>query len=221
MVALMDPFDISSPALYPYWGLAAFLAFTTACLPPAVAYRGRAGQRYHTFNHFISELGEKGISHHARVFNGGLICTGVLMAGFFVQFGRHFDSSSGWCVAALGALMAAFCMMVGWVPMNRIRPHMTWAFLTFVGGASVFAAAGAAITNDTAGRLPMIFAVFSFIQALLYTAFLAIPIFIEKKHAFEPLEGERPKLWYIPMMEWGAVMGTMILVAAICIYSLF
>lgn len=217
----MGSFCISSWALFPYWGLAAFVVFVCACLPPAISYRGRAGQRYHTFNHFISELGEEGISRHAGVFNYLLILTGGLMAGFFVQFGRSFNSPAGWCVAALGALMAAFCMMVGVTPMNKLRPHMAWACLTFMGGAAVFIAAGIAIALDGLGRLPIVFAVFSFIVAGIYATFLTIPILLEKKMAFEPIQGERPKLWYLPMMEWGTILATMVLVAVICLYALF
>ncbi len=217
----MDPFDISSPDLYPYWGLGAFLSFTMACLPPALTYRGRAGQRYHTFNHFISELGETGVSRHAKVFNGFLVFTGVLMACFFVQFGRFFGSAAGWSVAALGLLMAVFCMMVGFVPMNRLRMHMTWACLTFMIGAGVFAATGAAIAMDETKRLPVFFAIGSFAVAALYAVFLILPGIRENRQVFEPMTGERPKLWYIPMMEWGAILGTMILVATICVYSLF
>ena len=56
----------------------------------AIAYRGRQGERYSPFNHFISELGERGTARLAAVFNGGVIAGGLcpLPLLFLVGGGR-------------------------------------------------------------------------------------------------------------------------------------
>ena len=54
---------------YPWFGIGGSLLITACMVITGLAYRGRQGEKYSIFNHFISELGEVGVSKAAAVFN--------------------------------------------------------------------------------------------------------------------------------------------------------
>ncbi len=58
------------------WGFAATGVLVVGALIPALSYRGKAGEPYSFLNHFISELGERGVSALAPVFNASLVLGG-------------------------------------------------------------------------------------------------------------------------------------------------
>ena len=58
---------------YPYLGWAGSLTILVCSLIAASVYRGKEGERYSITRHFVSELGEAGVSRLAQVFNAGLI----------------------------------------------------------------------------------------------------------------------------------------------------
>lgn len=53
----------------------------------AIPYRGKEGESYSILNHFISELGEVGVSRLAPVFNASLIAGGVVLLIFVLGLG--------------------------------------------------------------------------------------------------------------------------------------
>jgi hypothetical membrane protein len=55
-------------------------AITLGALITGLAYTGTAGERYSPLNHWVSELGEVGVSEQASVFNLGLIIGGLALA---------------------------------------------------------------------------------------------------------------------------------------------
>ena len=54
----------------------------------ALAYRGRDGERYSPLNHWISELGEPGVSRRAAIFNAGAVAGGTCLAVFMASLAR-------------------------------------------------------------------------------------------------------------------------------------
>ena len=55
---------------------------TATSVVTALAYTGSKGQPYSPLNHWVSELGEVGVSELASVFNVGLIIGGLCFAVF-------------------------------------------------------------------------------------------------------------------------------------------
>ena len=72
---------------WPSWRLLASGVIVLGALLSAVAYRGAVGEPYSPFNHFISELGQVGVSRLAAVFNAGLIVGGLLLIPFMLGLG--------------------------------------------------------------------------------------------------------------------------------------
>ena len=99
-------------------------------LVSALSYVGSEGQRYSILNHFVSELGELGVSDLAWVFNGSLFIGGLLTTFFMVVLAYQITS---WVRYPLGLLsvIATLCgALVGVYPMNNLDMH-TFVAMTF------------------------------------------------------------------------------------------
>ena len=55
----------------------------------SLVYRGKRSERFSLLNHFISELGEVGISQAAWFFNSGLLLGGLAIGAGLVILGRR------------------------------------------------------------------------------------------------------------------------------------
>ena len=88
----------------------------------ALRYRGKAGERFSLLNHFISELGEVGVSRGAWAFNGGLALTGLLLLPFVVHLGIVLGGVLGWGGAFFAAAATGGVAAVGIFPMNNRKP---------------------------------------------------------------------------------------------------
>src|SRR5512140_3634330 len=105
-----------------------------AVLFPAQSYRGKRGERYSLFNHFISELGEVGVSSAAWVFNGGLLLGGLMLLPYTVGLGMAFNSLLGWVGTAAGIIAVLGVTAVGIFPMNNLKFHAIAAMTYFRAG---------------------------------------------------------------------------------------
>ena len=59
--------------VHPTLGITGSLVVLVCLVTAMVVYRGKNGERYSIWRHFVSELGEVGVSKFAWVFNAGLI----------------------------------------------------------------------------------------------------------------------------------------------------
>ena len=72
-----------------YIGQAGILILLLSVLIAAAFYVGKQNETYSFLNHFISELGEKGVSPLANIFNGGLIVGGACISFFMLGLAMH------------------------------------------------------------------------------------------------------------------------------------
>jgi hypothetical protein len=91
---------------YTYLGWAGSLIILICSLIAALAYRGKAGERYSIARHFVSELGERGVSRLAWVFNAGLIVGSFLLLLMMPGVEISLDSVWGSIGTAFGMLAA-------------------------------------------------------------------------------------------------------------------
>ena len=78
----------SDPLTFKLAGIAGVLAVLIGALIAGFAYRGKDGERYSPLNHFISELGEEGVSANAGWFNISLIVSGLCLLLACISLGR-------------------------------------------------------------------------------------------------------------------------------------
>jgi hypothetical membrane protein len=180
-----------------------------AVLYPALVYRGKCGERYSLLNHFISELGEVGVSRAAWLFNSGLLLGGLILLPYMINLGISFGSFLGWLGTAAGILAVLGVAAVGIFPMNNLKPHTIAALTYFRSGLLMVFFYGLAIIFQTGGRTPIpqganLLSVLAF---LAYGAFLVFPMATNRvKDPADILDPEqipeRPRIWPLAALEW-------------------
>jgi hypothetical membrane protein len=186
-----------------------------AVIYPIFLYRGKRGERFSMLNHFISELGELGVSRAARVFNTGILLAGLVMLPYVIGLGIAFGSLLGWLGTVAGVIAVLGVAAVGVFPMNNIQAHATAAKTYFRAGLVMVFFFGLAILFQPSGQamIPQAANLLSLLAFLSYGAFLVLPLFREKKPAsadsLDPYEEpERPRFWALPTVEWMVFFST-------------
>lgn len=204
------------------FGMAGVVCIVLGVLIAALAYRGRKGEAFSLLNHFISELGEIGVSRRAWAFNGALILGGLALLVFNLSLGRLLDSLLGWLGAAAGMAAGLSIIGVGVFPMNRIKEHTVVAMTYFRSGLLMTLFYGPAVLLH-AGQLraPWVIFVFSLLALAAFAAFLLLnrrAVQSSPTHdSLSPMEN-RPRFWRLPFTEWLVFFGNIlwVLVAALC-----
>ena len=81
-------------------GLIGVTAISLGSIATAIVYSGKQGEAFNPLNHWVSELGEVGVSDLASVFNVSLIvggvCFVVFMIGLAATRGGLLPCSTAW-----------------------------------------------------------------------------------------------------------------------------
>ena len=173
----------------------------------ASVYSGKQGQRYSTFNHFISELGEVGVSRLAPVFNLSLILSGLALLPASLSLGLALPGLLAKLGLAAGVVSAVSLALVGVFPMNRIDPHGKAAVTYFRAGLAMVALFSLAIAFQPAERLilPRGYALAGVPALLAFGSFLVLIGRAYRDGDDEPLGTEdvqRPRFWLLAVVEW-------------------
>jgi hypothetical protein len=198
---------------YAYFGILACLTAMAGMLLSMPFYSGRAGERYSPLNHFVSELGEVGISPGARVFNGCLIAAGVLFLPFTIGLGLAVDDFWAKLGMITGAWTSVSLMLVGMYSMDRLEQHVRAALSFFDSGFVTIILFTIGIWAQPALR-PIIPRAAGWVGIgciLIYAVFLAInprPRMGVDLTGFLDmnLHAERPGIWSKPILEWLVVL---------------
>ena len=207
---------------YQRLGLAGSLVILAGVLLSALFYRGKEGERYSITRHFISELGELGVSRMAPLFNASLILAGLLF--IFMLIGVGFDMNTPWGYIAMsaGIVTAAACVCVGIFPMNQINPHTIAAMTYFRSGLVTVLLFSVAIILQPAARrvIPLYVLFFGVLALAAYAAFLLYAGSAAKKQAQNVLDTEkvlaRPRFWWMAFLEWLVLISTIVWFLAVC-----
>jgi hypothetical membrane protein len=137
---------------FQWYGIAGSVLMLACVTVSMAAYVGTGAERYSPLNHFISELGQVGVSRLAVVFNAGLVISGVLYLPFTLGLGA---ALGGWWAAAgtlAGLVSAVSVACVGFYPMNDLPPHIAAAMTFFRSGLLTVLLSGIAIQRQRPGR---------------------------------------------------------------------
>ena len=174
----------------------------------ALAYSGRYGQPYSPLNHWVSELGEQGVSALAPVFNVSLMIGGLLFALFMVLLAMSRRGVLRYAYGALGLIAGVAGFFVGVFPMNHLEQHSTAALTFFNLGWISVGLASLDIVLKPDPRFPRWLAI---IGALTVVAFVGFLVSVQ----VDPLVGEdmlgapenRPDFWIVATLEWAIIAG--------------
>lgn len=205
------------------WGLLGSGVIVLSALISAVVYRGAAGEAYSPFNHFISELGQGGVSQLAVVFNAGLIGGGLLLIPFMLGLGAYLDNPVAWLSGAAGVVAALCCSAVGVFPMNDLIPHMTAAMGFFRSGMVTIALFSLAIALDRRRKLSKWWVLPGVLVTACFATFLLLPRTGRSTEQFQNFQGlirTRPGWWWMAISEWSVFVAVLGWVVGMCIYRL-
>ncbi|HEY7025319.1 MAG TPA: DUF998 domain-containing protein [Candidatus Limnocylindrales bacterium] len=186
---------------------ALFMSATMAIT--ALVYVGTDGERYSPFNHFVSELGQVGVSRLALVHNAGQIVGGISFAIFIVALGLARKSALAWLFVPIGVLAGIGATFVGIFPMNQIRLHTLFALTFFVLGWIAVGLASWDFVRRRDPRFPWWLAAIGALTVLAFISFLVVvtPLFRTTGLESPPT---RPDFWIVPTLEWAVVIGILI-----------
>jgi hypothetical membrane protein len=193
----------------PFAGLIGGAVLAITSIVTAIAYEGRAGEGYSPFNHFVSELGEVGVSSLATVFNIGLMIAGPCFVLFMVGLALSRSGGIRYAYGILGGISGFAGFFVGIFPMNDGTIHGVVAG-TFFGLAWIaIGLASLDFVLDREPRFPWWLAILGGVTVLVSVAFLLV------------LAGEglgvpspRPGFLAVTSLEWLVVISVIAWVLA-------
>jgi hypothetical membrane protein len=189
----------------------------------ALAYTGHEGEAYSLLNHFVSELGELGVSELATLFNGGLLIGGIMAAVFMVYLASQFQN---WIRYPLGvvSMVAALCgALVGIYPMNAMETHLQVALAFFNLGLLISFLYSAAILFSRRHPFPRWLAIPGLLNTGSFFLFLNFPSEFDAASAdleayMREFVQNRPNLSPLALTEWVVVLGILAWILILAIY---
>ncbi len=186
-----------------YIGQAGVLILLLSAFIPAAFYVGKQNETYSFLNHFISELGEKGVSPLAYIFNGGLILGGACISFFMLGLAMHIGNSWGLILGAIGLVTGLSATLVGVFPMNQLEIHTAIANTFFYGGLLAALGYTLYVVFSPEPQLPKITALTGGVTMLAFAAFVwFLPAPLEDGQSISEILKNRPEIWTLPILEW-------------------
>jgi hypothetical membrane protein len=196
----------------PRVGMIGSAAIAVCSVVAAIAYRGADGELYSPLNHYVSELGELGVSSLAAIFNSGLIVGGVCFAAFIAGLGRTRGGVGGAVYAGVGVLSGVAGALVGVFPLNNLVTHTVVAssFFNLTWIAIALASVDIIVRPDP--RFPARLAVVGFAAVAGFIGFIwAYAAGASGDgNGLEPQSSGRLSLDPSTILEWAAVIGVVI-----------
>jgi len=204
------------------WGLAGSGILLACVLSSRIGYVGKAGESYSFLNHFISELGEVGVSHLAPLFNTGLILGGSVSIVFVVGLGMYVKNTAAKIAMGVGVFSGIAFILVGCFPMNNLHTHTIVATCFFVSGMLMVAIFSVAIAMQKEAKIPRLFSIAGVVVVGVFIAFLVDSHLPGLGVGHGPLSviSTRPHIWWRTILEWGIFFAIVswILLISICMY---
>ena len=201
--------------LAPILGVAGSASAIAAVAIVASVYAGAHGERYSLLDHFISELGQVGVSRGAWLFNAGLVAAGLLFIPHSVGLGLRIRGAWAYLGMAAGICAGVSCAGVGLFPMNHLGAHIFVAMWFFRFGLLTTLLFGIAIlaAPRSRARVGRSTAIFSLLAVAAYAGFLAIAS-VPGAGGGDPLDpssyAHRPRVWLLAVIEWVVFFTTIL-----------
>lgn len=194
------------------WGIAASVTGLVFILGAMIPYSGHNGEAYSVFNHFVSELGEIGISEAAMLFNVGLVLAGIAFIPFMIGLGLYLDSRFyvAKLAAAVGVFSSIAIIFVGIFPMNFIAQHRLSALSFFFSGMIMTGLWMIAILLQRTPRVHKLISLVGLVNVVVFAAF------IFGNYGTYDIYVDRPPFWWTTTLEWAiyfAIIGFLLLMA--------
>ncbi len=201
-------------------GFLSVLSFLVGAIVAAIAYRGKTGERFAFRNHYVSELGEIGVSRLAAVFNASLVVGGLAPLPAFVLFA--FGSDGSWVAipgVSTGVAAGALLAMVGFFPVNAYAVHIVSARLFFTLFFPTQAFVTAAIVGHGGAGSPagaLVIAASACCVAAYLSCLFGVPLLTGTTVGYfhTRISGTRPRIVPLAIGEWAVFFSATFWIAA-------
>jgi hypothetical membrane protein len=170
----------------------------------AIQYHGKEGEPYSILNHFISELGEVGVSTLAPVFNASLTVGGLVLVIYVIGLGLYIYTKRGYVATAFGILSCLSCSLLGVFLTNNLSIHDALADLFFYDGLIATTLFTLGIIFDKENKVSKWLAVPAIITVACFVSFPVIPeaASLTRVQTLHPDRFTRPDIWPTTILEW-------------------
>ncbi len=207
----------------PYAAVTGSAIIALGFLLPALAFTGLDGEAYNPLNHFVSELGEIGVSRLAFLFNWGLILGSLITTPFMVYMAFKLRSRLRWLLGATGLLATLFAALVGVLPMNYPAPHLYVALTFFILGLLLTVLYTLVILISRHHPYPRWMSLPGLLFSILVLWLLvwppAIPADIDLSQRMGGLLQTRPEIYPLAIIEWIVVLTILAWILATAIHE--
>ena len=188
-------------------GLIGVSIISLGSIATAVAYVGNNGQRFSPLNHWVSELGEVGVSELSSVFNVSLLLGGIEFVIFMIGLAATRKGLFALIYGLIGVVAGLGAIFVGVFPMNNLDLHGIAALTFFMLGWIVVALASIDFVRRPDQRFPRWLAVIGALTVVFFLGFLTVllPLIASGDGLAAPQV--RPDIWIVPILEWAVLIG--------------
>jgi len=212
-----------NPTTFKLAGLGGVLIGILAVIIPGLVYQGTKGEKFSFLNHYISELGEVGVSKLAWVFNAGMILAGLCIVIGFSSLGLLLPGFWAKVGLLFGVITGLALLMVGVFSMNKMKGHMVSAVTFFRAGLLMvsFFSVAIILQQNEAALLPRWVGLVGAIPVLAFGIFLGLMWSVRKedRETLSTEDLERPRIWRFAISEWSIFFSLIfwILIVALAI----
>lgn len=206
-------------------GVLGSLLISLGILISVLGYHGVEGQRFNLLNHFVSELGEIGVSDLALAFNLSLVAAGLFNAGFLAWLPFQFKGWVRYPLLLIGLLAAVFGALVGIFPMNSLDQHIFVALAFFDLGLLTAFLYSLVILFSKGPSIARWLAIPGLFNTAAFLIFTNFPSQFEEGVDFQEgmggLLSNRPDFIPLALMEWVVIIGVVAWFFTLGLYFLF
>ena len=200
-------------------GLAGTILIVLGSFITAMAFKGSAGESYSFLNHYISELGEVGVSQWAMVFNVGMVLGGLCLTVFMLALARYLGGWFGLVFGFVGLIMGVSGALVGVFPMNNMIVHKRVALTFFRMGLIATGLFSTYVPLVHQDKFPMWLAIPGALTVLCFFGFLYVTSTMPPGTALEILDASvRPHVMMAAIWEWAVFFTVLLWVAVVSLY---
>ena len=186
----------------------------------AILYHGKRGGSYSILNHYISKLGEVGVSRLAPVFNTSLFIGGLVLLVFVIGLGLYIRTKLGYVATAFGIFSCISCSLVGVFPMNNLSIHDAVTFSFFSSGFIAITLFSLAIVFDKENKVSKWLLIPGIITLASFASYLTIPYITSSAHG-HTLHSHRLVRSHVrltPILEWSVFFSVIAWFVLMSIY---
>jgi len=207
-----------------YCGLLGPLVIGLGILSSALGYTGAEGQAYALPNHFVSELGQQGVSDLAVIFNASLILGGILNSIFLAALALQLKGWLRYPMILLGLGAALSGTLVGFFPMNNLQFHIFFALAFFNLGMLVSFIYSLLFLIGRGGPFPRWLALPGLFNTAAFLVFNNFPSQFDEgvdfQEGMQGLLSNRPEFILLAALEWIVVLGILAWFLMLALYRI-